>query len=434
MIFMKINGSKGKSHIVHALYAGLITAGVCLSPSYVYADTIPHNISARATASTQAPASQGVTWDINDFRHSDDGKVITSELTTPSSSSTTLALSESGIAKLKKTQALVIPEGVERIERLAFKHNTDSLPAITSVTLPSTLKEIGFGAFYGNKIEGTLTIPKSVTRIYSSAFEQNNLKKVVLKNDTIELGEQTFTSNQISELEVDGNVTNIKLAIDKENRNNPAMYPFGIQELGTISNNLGSPFMNPFTIKSKDTATKIEIVGFKENGKGIHIEKSSYFEASQDGKTFIAKKATEDTPLHGQYLTAYQVGNSYVYVSIGDFAYNIQLAPQPQPQPTPAPQPQPVPQPTPQPQLTPAPDAEAQPLGALTPHEDDQAQKLENQVHTPSRSRTLAPTKKSALPKTSDPFATLYAATSCLGGLGACITGALHKHARKGTR
>lgn len=428
---MTIGSSRRKNRVFYALYAGLITAGVCISPSLVYADTPPHNISARATAPTQATASQGVTWDISDFRHSDDGKVITSELTTPSSSSVTLALSESGVAKLKKTQALVIPEGVERIDRLAFNHNTDSLPAITSVTLPSTLKEIGFGAFFGNKIEGTLTVPKSVTRIYRTAFEQNNLKKVVLKNDTIELGERTFASNQISELEVDGSVTKIKLVIDKENRNNPAMYPFGTQELGTISNNLGSTFINPFTIKSRDTATKIEIVGFKENEKATGIENSSYFEASQDGKTFIAKKATGDTPLHGQYLTAYQVGNSYVYVSNGDFDYTIQSAPQPQP--TPVPQPQPVPQPTPQPQPTPAPNAEAQPSGAFTPHEDDQVQII-SQVHTPSHSRTLARGKKSALPKTSDALGTLYAVTSCLGGLGACITGTLQKYARKGAR
>ena len=64
-----------------------------------------------------------------------------------------------------KTKHFDIPEGVEKIERKAFKNSK-----LSSITFPSTLTEIGESAFYMNNYLEMITIPSSITLLDIMAF------------------------------------------------------------------------------------------------------------------------------------------------------------------------------------------------------------------------------------------------------------------------
>ena len=85
---------------------------------------------------------------------------------------------------------LVIQEGVETIEKNAFKYNYSSL---RSVTLPSSLKTIGDEAFYYSYGFKNLTIPEGVTTIAPYAFYYcNGLQKLVLPSSLDSIGNNAF--------------------------------------------------------------------------------------------------------------------------------------------------------------------------------------------------------------------------------------------------
>jgi predicted small lipoprotein YifL len=88
--------------------------------------------------------------------------------------------------KGKNYTSVIIPEGVTKIGKDAFivpggskavKKNQHG--SILTVKLPSTLKEIGQGAFYGQSLE-EVNIPAGVTKIGTRAFYYNLLKTITV--------------------------------------------------------------------------------------------------------------------------------------------------------------------------------------------------------------------------------------------------------------
>ena len=91
---------------------------------------------------------------------------------------------------------IIIGEGITAIG----KNNFYDHKAITSISLPSTLKKIGEQAFYASSSETNLAIdliiPEGVTSIGSNAFySRNGLKSVVLPSTLQEIGSQGLYVN-----------------------------------------------------------------------------------------------------------------------------------------------------------------------------------------------------------------------------------------------
>ncbi len=93
---------------------------------------------------------------------------------------------------------LVIPETVTnngivftvtRINSLALRNK-----GIASVTLPETIKTIGFEAF-GNNNLSTIDIPNSVTGIEANAFRNNNLATITIGTGITNIGNDAFNEN-----------------------------------------------------------------------------------------------------------------------------------------------------------------------------------------------------------------------------------------------
>ena len=140
----------------------------------------------------------------NPLRHNGDLYINGSRiinLTIPSHISKINSYAFYGCTSLK---TITISNGTTTIEKGAFYGC-----AITSLTLPSTLKNIEDDAFYGNKIT-QLEIPEGVTSIGNNAFRDNQIAKLTLPSSLKNLGESAFRNNQpLSSLVIAYGITKI---------------------------------------------------------------------------------------------------------------------------------------------------------------------------------------------------------------------------------
>ena len=91
-----------------------------------------------------------------------------------------------------KTDPLVFPEGFDRFGQLVFS-NCRSLTG--KIVLPSTIKEIGDGAFFQSKIS-SINLPEGLEKIGDAAFYACHLKEVWIPNSCQTIsGTNTFQMN-----------------------------------------------------------------------------------------------------------------------------------------------------------------------------------------------------------------------------------------------
>lgn len=91
----------------------------------------------------------------------------------------------------------VVPEGVENIGEYSFSHHT-----FRSVSLPSTLKTIGKGAFQGCNQISYMEIPSGVTEIGEGAFYSTGLVDIKLNEGLESIGEDAFNQTKLSEIQL----------------------------------------------------------------------------------------------------------------------------------------------------------------------------------------------------------------------------------------
>lgn len=159
-----------------------------------------------------ADASETITWTKADFYldENDDTKIVDRRSTDGTAPGGLLA---SGIEKLKKSGGkLVIPEGITEIDGQAFANSSKRYDGlIKSVTFPSTLKKIGYGAFWWNSIGGEVTIPEGVTEIDAVAFRENSISSVTLPSTLKIIGCQAFGWNNITKIVDNGDLSKLDL-------------------------------------------------------------------------------------------------------------------------------------------------------------------------------------------------------------------------------
>ena len=100
---------------------------------------------------------------------------------------------------------VVIPEGTERIQDYLFACFMD----LKSVTLPSTIKYIGEGAFEESGLE-IINIPEGVTYIGDYAFCYTELNEIAIPSTVTYLGAAAFESSEIRKVNIPEGITNIQ--------------------------------------------------------------------------------------------------------------------------------------------------------------------------------------------------------------------------------
>jgi hypothetical protein len=98
---------------------------------------------------------------------------------------------------------LVIPDSVITIGSTAFYEN-----ALTSLTLGNSVTTIGGNAFAYSDLT-TLVIPDSVTTISSTAFYDNSLTSLTLGNQVTTIGSSAFNYNNLAAVTIPNSVTQI---------------------------------------------------------------------------------------------------------------------------------------------------------------------------------------------------------------------------------
>lgn len=189
-----------------------ITCGLCIAPSalaFASEATPPQQISKQDAHSQQ---KDPIVWTKNDFYldEHDNTKIVDRRSTDGTAPGGLLA---SGIEKLKKSGGkLVIPEGITEIDGQAFSNSSKRYDGlIKSVTFPSTLKKIGYAAFWWNSISGEVTIPEGVTDIDAVAFRENNISSVTLPSTLKTIGSQAFGWNKITKIVDNGDLSKLDL-------------------------------------------------------------------------------------------------------------------------------------------------------------------------------------------------------------------------------
>ena len=216
-----------------------------------------------------------------------------------------------------------IPEGVERIGTRAFFRCTaletvrlpDTLTtvdnyafkgcsAISSLELPSTLRRIGFAAFYGcSSVSGTVKIPYGVTEILGDAFRKcSGIERVEIANSVILIGDRAFEDDASLREVVLPN--SLKKLGDNVFTNDPLTrldLPYGLSNLGSI--HMYSPIYVPPTVTYFPYYWHF-------NG-GVECEAGSTYERNCQEKgvsyTIVEREHHVHTPGDGPTCTSAQV-------------------------------------------------------------------------------------------------------------------------------
>ena len=108
-----------------------------------------------------------------------------------------------GIGDLKYAiTGLVIPEGVEFIYRVGGEEWFEGATNLTSVSLPSTLKAIGYKAFMHCDNLAVCNLPEGLEFIGEKAFYFTGLKSVSLPKSLKYIGDNAFYSDNLAEINI----------------------------------------------------------------------------------------------------------------------------------------------------------------------------------------------------------------------------------------
>ena len=294
------------------------------------------NILTENKADKDKNLSEEITWEMDDFFTTNNGKTLGGrvDIQTPQGTNNTpmSGFTAKGKEKLKKNHHVVIPEGIEIIDEVAFTRTvqTPDDEYIESVTFPSTLKKIGYGAFHSQKIKGTLEIPEGVTEISPGAFISNQIEKVILpstlvNNNLYAISNRAFQDNKIREVVLKGNFKNVKFQIDGNDPKYGSAGPFDNQNFGEITASVGSEFKMPFVINQIGESDIQSMGGFMVNGTPKLIDNCDFL-TKKDGKYIITKAGKYPAQFlfydsHGM-INHPQFGRTRPFASIY-FTYNI---------------------------------------------------------------------------------------------------------------
>ena len=136
--------------------------------------------------------------------------------------------------------SVTIGNSVTTIKYHAFAYNN-----LTSVVIPDSVATIEFHAFYKNNLT-SVVIPDSVTSIGNYAFSENNLTSVTIGNSVTTIGESAFWLNNLTSVVIPNSVTTIGVSAFSKNNLTSVAIPDSVTTIGNYAfawNNLSSVYI-----------------------------------------------------------------------------------------------------------------------------------------------------------------------------------------------
>ena len=138
--------------------------------------------------------------------------------------------------KREKITSIIIGEGITRIGNENFSAHDSRrrwkvYSNLTSISLPSTLKEIGKSAFFRCRVD-SLTLPEGIKKIEEHAFNNGDLKNINFPSSLTEIGRSAFFNNSLSHIIIPGSVKHIGESAFKSNSGQYIELKEGVIEIG----------------------------------------------------------------------------------------------------------------------------------------------------------------------------------------------------------
>ena len=271
------------------------------------------------------------------------------------STSNPLGCAENLYLNNKLVTELVVPNGVEKINKHAFKdyknltsvvipvsvtsiedYAFDGCDNLINVVIPNGVTNIGGRAFsYCNKLP-TITIPDSVTSIGGMAFIGcSSLKNVTIPDNVTYIGRDAFygcdSLTNINVYENNKNYSSKDGVLFNKDKTLLITYPMGKSNAEyTIPNSVttigisafnGCNALNSITISSDITSVSIDVFDNCDNLANINVDENNKNYSSKDGVLFNKDKSVLIRYPIGKTATEYIITNSVT--SIGRMAFNF---------------------------------------------------------------------------------------------------------------
>lgn len=213
-----------------------------------------------------------------------------------------------GLADGEDITNLFIPDRVqhesEAYDIVAVGRGSFAGAGLSSVRLPSTLKNIGEDAFLINRLT-TVTIPDSVTSIGGTAFTENKISSLTLGTGLTLIGNGAFSGNRLLSIKIPDSVTT--LGANAFRANNISSLTLGT---GVTYIDIGAFQSNDLTrVTIPDSVTTIGAYAFTDNAlTSVTIPES----LSQIGSRAFAFNQLTSVTFEGDYQKDF-ASNAFIY-------------------------------------------------------------------------------------------------------------------------
>jgi len=124
---------------------------------------------------------------------------------------------------------VVIPRGVTHIGRSSFNNNY-----IKKLQISDTVVEIGADCFKGNEIKH-VKIPRSVTTIGDYSFCRNKISRLNIPDNVTSLGRGAFSHNKLTRIIISNSITELADSVFEDNKLRNISIPPGVRRIGSCS-------------------------------------------------------------------------------------------------------------------------------------------------------------------------------------------------------
>ncbi len=207
-----------------------------------------------------------------------DGMILGADLTSVKLNNNINRIGRNAFIYNNISGSLTIPSSVKEIGASAFLENY-----ITELNLSNGLEVIGYDSFYKNNIT-TLIIPKTVRDVGESSFDSNLLTSVTLPEGLETIAPDAFASNLLNTINIPSTIKTIGATAFYENNLQSVIIPDSVQNIGAgafysnsitslmLGNNLKTIGQMAFTnnnlgvVNLPNTVTTLDTQAFQSSG------------------------------------------------------------------------------------------------------------------------------------------------------------------------